>query len=101
MATAVRTRRSQAHPYILHVPFENLELFLLGADEETRQFVNKGIEHRTSNGAIALRCGVDRNTVHRWRASGRINWIMADEVAVRLGVHPLTIWPEFHTEREI
>lgn len=80
---------------IAYVSFEALETFLIGADADSRKYIHTGTEHRVHVGAIAKRCNVDPETVYRWRTAGRIPWYTADEVAIRLGVHPLVIWPEF------
>lgn len=80
------------------LPFENLERYLIGADELVRDHVNNPGEHLVSNAGIALRCGINRQTVHRWRLDGGIPLFSADRIAIRLGVHPLDIWPSFHTE---
>lgn len=39
--------------------------------------------------------GTSKRQVARWRAGARIQWINADRLAVRLGMHPLEIWPEW------
>ena len=35
--------------------------------------------------------GVHRRQVYRWRASG-VTWAQADELAVRIGLHPSAVW---------
>lgn len=45
-------------------------------------------------GVAALRLGVTRRTIHRWRHFGLSPW-QADRMAVRLGSHPALIWPEW------
>lgn len=47
--------------------------------------------------AIALRLGVDRRQVYRWRESG-VTVTQADELAVRLGCHPTELWADFYEE---
>jgi hypothetical protein len=86
------------YPTQPRVPFENLERYLRGADELMRENINDPDAHLVSAAGIALRCGVDRQTVHRWRKEGGIPIFAADRVAIRLGVHPLDIWPTFHSE---
>ncbi len=46
-----------------------------------------------SAAALALRLGVTRRTVNRWRRAGAVPARHADTVAVRLGHHPAEIWP--------
>ena len=41
---------------------------------------------------IADRLGVARMTVSAWRQGRRIQWKQADKHAVRLGLHPLSVW---------
>jgi hypothetical protein len=43
---------------------------------------------------VAHLLGVSPNTVTRWRHEG-IPLDRADKIAVRLGEHPSTIWPEW------
>lgn len=40
---------------------------------------------------VALRLGVQRRQVYRWRQTG-VSWAQADELAVRAGYHPREIW---------
>lgn len=40
----------------------------------------------------ALRFGVTRRTVHRWRHHG-LTTVAADEAACRVGLHPVLVWP--------
>jgi hypothetical protein len=35
--------------------------------------------------------GVDPRQVYRWRAGG-LSWAKADELAVRIGLHPVDVW---------
>lgn len=39
--------------------------------------------------------GVSRRTVERWKAGGNVDPRRADELAVRIGTHPLLIWPHW------
>lgn len=49
-----------------------------------------------SHGDIARALGVNRATVLRAVHHG-LSPLQADRYAVRLGFHPLELWPEFHT----
>ena len=40
--------------------------------------------------------GVTRQTLYRWRNNG-IPWWSADAAAIHAGVHPVELWPDFHT----
>lgn len=40
----------------------------------------------------ATACGVTVRTVGRWRAGAGVDRRTADEVAVRLGLHPAEVW---------
>jgi hypothetical protein len=43
--------------------------------------------------------GVERHTIVRWRNAGsNFTWFQADEIAVRLGYHPMEIWPNWIDE---
>lgn len=44
---------------------------------------------------IAEMLGVDRRSVHRYATGARLDRIAADRLAVRLGLHPLNLWPEW------
>ena len=43
---------------------------------------------------ISELCGIPRRTVCRWAVQGGIPVDRADEVAIKLGAHPSTIWPQ-------
>jgi hypothetical protein len=45
---------------------------------------------------IALRIGVNREMIRRYRRLG-VDPFEADRLAVSLGMHPATIWPEWWT----
>ena len=60
------------------LPIEPLERFVGG--ETQRQ--------------IAANAGINHRSLHLWRKNG-ISMIMADRVAIRLGVHPGCIWPQW------
>jgi len=48
-----------------------------------------------SNNVFAEACGVSNRAVGRWRAAGGvIPWTTADIAAIKLGFHPLLIWPD-------
>lgn len=43
---------------------------------------------------MALRCGVQPRTVHRWAQSG-LTTSAADRAAIAAGLHPALVWPQF------
>lgn len=45
---------------------------------------------------LAEWAGVSRRTAIRWMAVGAVPIYDADKMATAIGVHPATIWPEFH-----
>jgi lambda repressor-like predicted transcriptional regulator len=45
-------------------------------------------------GEAADHLGVSVRSLYRWMKDG-LSWQRADEVAVRLGVHPANIWPDW------
>jgi transcriptional regulator with XRE-family HTH domain len=47
---------------------------------------------------IAQRLGVQPSAVSAWQRGGRIHWLTADIVAVRLGTHPAEVWGDDWTE---
>jgi len=71
-----------------YVPLEPLEALARTRHEETDQ-------NPWSNNVFADLCGVSNRAVGRWRAAGGIiPWTTADIAAVKLGFHPLVVWPE-------
>lgn len=48
--------------------------------------------------AMAETAGVSDRTIKRWMAGGKIEAVLADRVATRLGLHPLALWPDFHAD---
>lgn len=59
----------------LRLPFEPLERLLSGS----------------CAGATARTLGVDLRQIYRWRRQG-VTWALADELAVRVGLHPAVVW---------
>lgn len=51
-----------------------------------------------SVGELACLLGCSPRTVTRWRAAGRLCAFDADRYAVRLGLHPCLIWPDWFTD---
>lgn len=43
---------------------------------------------------LAESIGVTTGVVHKWAARG-VDWCRADQVAIAIGRHPGTIWPEW------
>lgn len=48
--------------------------------------------------ATAIALGVHSRQVYRWRAGG-LSWQKADELAVRIGLHPFDVWGRDWWER--
>lgn len=46
----------------------------------------------TSQREIAERLGVHQSAVSAWQRGGKIHWVLADDIAVRLGTHPAELW---------
>ncbi len=47
---------------------------------------------------LARITGVQPRQVIRWLQEGGITYQQADEVAIRIGSHPVLIWPSFHDD---
>ena len=47
---------------------------------------------------VARRLALPRSTIYRWRREGGIPYYTADRIALRLGTHPVLIWPDYHQE---
>jgi hypothetical protein len=45
---------------------------------------------------VAAVLGCEARTVHRYMTGARMHAPTADRVAVRLGLHPLNLWPHYH-----
>lgn len=50
--------------------------------------------HHDNLSELARRSGYSLRTIQRWKANG-IPWHSADELAIRLGHHPASIWPQW------
>ena len=48
---------------------------------------------------LAVRTGFTARTIHRWKYNG-ISDTHADMAAIALGLHPLSIWPNYCDELE-
>lgn len=44
---------------------------------------------------LALAVGARRTSVYRWRRNG-LSVLQADRIAIALGLHPSTLWPEWY-----
>lgn len=64
--------------------FVNVEDYL---GEGTRSHIGPGK-------ILSDRLHVDRHTVYRWQREG-LSVYQADRVAIRLGLHPVLIWPQW------
>lgn len=45
---------------------------------------------------LAALIGADPRTVHRYLAGCSCTRTQADRIAIRLGLHPLNLWPHYH-----
>ena len=79
--------------------FAHLEHFITMhyIDDSDTHYATVGKKRSVTMMAIADWLDVDRTTVHRWVHNGLTTWT-ADVVAVRLGVHPCDIWPDFYED---
>jgi hypothetical protein len=59
-------------------------------------YLMNGKMYAGSVAIIARRTGTDRQNIYRWNARG-IDAYQADAIAVRLGLHPVVIWPDWFT----
>ena len=93
--TADRPCREEGSPVRPRTPgagsTPNDERFAFAALEEVarRQWPDGGVYTR-----LAGLAGVHRKQIARWRADGVPAWA-ADRLAVALGYHPASLWPEF------
>lgn len=72
------------------LPFDPLMQFV-----NTEDYIGEGTRSTIGpNKILSDRLHVDRQTVYRWRKDG-LSIYQADMVAVRLGLHPILIWPEW------
>lgn len=70
-------------------PFDTLDQFL------TRRYWDLCNEHGKVPSKTAARLiGCPSSCVRRWRKTGRLMPATADKLATRLGVHPITLWPD-------
>lgn len=63
-----------------------------------RDQVEQTREHRTgvSMSDLAEAIGFESSTVRKWANRGHVPFAWADTIAIRLGVHPVDIWPEWY-----
>ena len=81
-------------------PLKELERLLEGSDEVEANLGGRSSDTNiVTTSYIARRLDVQRGVVCRWRREG-IPFYSADAAAISLGVHPVLIWPEFHTHEE-
>lgn len=69
------------------MPLAPLERFVRAATAMPSEF-----EDLFTDAIFAAHMGVSKRSVARWRVSGRVPWITADEIALHLGSHPFFIW---------
>lgn len=56
--------------------------------------------HNADDYEIAQRLGVSRSAVRFWRTGDRrISAGVADEITIRIGLHPVLLWPEWGNHR--
>lgn len=67
-----------------------IDAMLVQDEDRTRQ------SHIGEIGLMANVSGIDRKQLHRWRRDG-FTANGADRIAIALGEHPLTFWPEWGT----
>lgn len=46
---------------------------------------------------LARAAGVNASAVTRWKERG-LSLAQADDIAVRLGLHPMEVWPDFYDD---
>ena len=73
--------------------YADLEDYLAQDSDETeaRRYLTVVTEYKILPTTIARRCGVDRQSVYRWRVDG-IPLYSADKIACNLGTHGSVIW---------
>jgi len=77
------------------VPIGYVPLAPLEALAKGRYFESDDNHGAWSNNKFAEMVGVSNRAIGRWRAGGDlIPWASADIAAVRLGFHPMSVWPE-------
>lgn len=52
--------------------------------------------HEMDQGDLAELAGTTVRAVQRWRHRG-VPWSIADRAAIRLGLHPAELWPDWWT----
>jgi len=90
------------HPRLPFAPLENyiaanhpIDIWL-DDDGRTIAFGTRPTpDARPSISEMSVHLGVARGQLHRWRRGG-LPTSAADRLCVRLGVHVVEIWPEFH-----
>jgi hypothetical protein len=93
-----KPERDRAHREV-RLPMDHLErvvLAMLGRRGFVPNSSNQDPSRASREEAAAL-CGVSTRTWQRWRDERTLPWRAADGVAVRLGLHPLNIWPDFNS----
>lgn len=54
-----------------------------------------GSKHpEVSDAALGVRLGVTHDVVQQYRKRG-LSWVQADELACRVGLHPVLVWPQW------
>ena len=71
-------------------PFEPLENLV-------RQRLEAKLGERATATELADEFGVDRQTLLRLRRRG-MDEVYADRYAVRVGLHPRLVWPDYHAD---
>lgn len=69
------------------MPLDPLERFVRSITDMPSEF-----EDLFTDAIFASHMGVSKRSVARWRVTGRVPWVTADEIAINLGSHPFFIW---------
>jgi lambda repressor-like predicted transcriptional regulator len=79
-----------------YLPFEPLYEVLVRSHGGVRTGEGRRWRERrddwATNRALAELAGTSTRQLERWKAAGRIRAVMADRVAVAIGMHPAEIW---------
>jgi hypothetical protein len=80
------------------LPLEPLERWARAHLAPASQAVADQVEPGdVSVGTIADAIGFARGTIHSWRRRSGIPLYSADQVACRLGMHPVDLWPDWYS----
>jgi hypothetical protein len=80
----------------MHADYQQLATWIAAHDPAPADWMRPHDRHTPPAWWIARRLDVTKTTVYRWRRTNRIPLHHADRFAIRLGTHPLLIWPDLH-----